>query len=346
MPAEVIARAIDALLAGEDLGREGAAAALEAVMSGDAGEAQTAGLLVALRAKGETREELTGLASVIRSHATPVAAPVDGLVDTCGTGGGRPTFNISTAAAFVTAGAGVPVAKHGNRSATSRSGSADVLEAAGARIDLAPEAVAECLAECGVGFMFAPGHHPAFTHIVPVRRALGVRTIFNLLGPLTNPAGARRQLLGVSDPGYLERMAGALADLGSERALLVHGRDGLDEVTTDGITDGVEVRDGAIDRVEIDPQALGIARPGPDDLLGGEPGDNARIMQRVLAGEAGPARDVVVLNAAAALWVAGAAEDLAAGLTAAATSIDDGAARACLESFVAITNRLASAEGG
>ena len=344
MPSERLAAAIDALLAGDDLGRDGAAAALEIVMSGEAGETQTAGLLVALRAKGETRDELAGLASVIRAHSTRVVTDVPGLVDTCGTGGGRPTFNISTAAAFVTAGAGVPVAKHGNRSATSRSGSADVLEAAGARIDLDPDAVAACLAECGVGFMFAPGHHPAFRHIVPVRKALGVRTIFNMLGPLTNPAGARRQLLGVSDPAYLERMGGALADLGTERALLVHGRDGLDEVTTDGITDAVEVSDGEVTRREIDPAALGIARPGPNDLLGGEPADNARVMNEVLAGETGPARDVVALNAAAALWVAGAADDLAAGLVAAAKSIDDGAARRTLAAFVETTNRLAPGE--
>lgn len=344
MPSEVLATAIDTLLAGDDLGRDGAAAALEAVMSGEAGEVQTAGLLVALRAKGETRDELAGLASVIRAHATHVVTGVPGLVDTCGTGGGRPTFNISTAAAFVTAGAGVPVAKHGNRSATSRSGSADVLEAAGARIDLDPDAVATCLAECGVAFMFAPGHHPAFRHIVPVRRALGVRTIFNLLGPLTNPAGARRQLLGVSDPAYLERMGGALADLGTERALLVHGRDGLDEVTTDGITDAVEVHDGAVTRREIDPAALGIAPPGPDDLRGGEPADNARIMEGVLAGEPGAARDVVALNAAAALWVAGVADDLAAGLAAATASIDGGQARRALARFVETTNRLAPGE--
>ncbi len=230
MPSEVISDAIDRLLAGEDLGRAGAAEALEAIMSGEAGDAQTAGFLVALRAKGETAEELAGLASTIRARAERVAPPSGPFIDTCGTGGGRSTFNISTTATFVVAGAGVAVAKHGNRSATSRCGSADVLEALGARIDLDPDAVGRCLEETGLGFMFAPAHHPSFKHIVPVRRALGVRTIFNLLGPLTNPAGAPRQLLGVSDAAYLERMGRALAELGCERAMLVRGRDGMDEV--------------------------------------------------------------------------------------------------------------------
>ena len=230
MPSEVLSHAIDRLLAGEDLGSDGASEALDAIMSGEAGDVQTAGFLVALRAKGETAEELAGLAATVRSHAEPVTPPDGPFIDTCGTGGGRSTFNISTTSTFVVAGAGVAVAKHGNRSATSRCGSADVLEALGARIDLSPDGVSRCLEETGLGFMFAPSHHPAFRHIVPVRRALGVRTIFNLLGPLTNPAGAPRQLIGVADPAFLERMGGALALLGIERALLVHGRDGMDEV--------------------------------------------------------------------------------------------------------------------
>ncbi|MEQ9093810.1 MAG: anthranilate phosphoribosyltransferase, partial [Miltoncostaeaceae bacterium] len=202
MPDPVISRAIDALLEGEDIGRATAEECLSAIMAGEAGEAQTAGFLIALRAKGESAEEIAGLASVIRAHAQTVSGPAGPFVDTCGTGGGRSTFNISTTAAFVVAGAGVAVAKHGNRSATSKCGSADLLEALGASIELDPDAVARCLEETGVGFMFAPAHHPAFRHIVPVRRALAVRTVFNLIGPLANPAGAPRQLLGVSDPEY------------------------------------------------------------------------------------------------------------------------------------------------
>lgn len=341
MASPIIAAAIDSLLAGEDLGRTGAAQALETIMSGEAGEVQTAGFLIALRAKGESAQELVGLAETIRAHAHPVDARVVAAIDTCGTGGGRSTFNISTATAFVVAGAGVPVAKHGNRSATSRSGSADVLEAAGARLDLAPDAVAACLDEAGICFMFAPAHHPAFRHIVPVRRALAVRTIFNLLGPLTNPAGARRQLLGVFDPAYLLRLGEALAALGTDRALLVSGRDGMDELSTAALNDVVEVRDGDVRQAVIDPADLGFAPPPVSALVGGDPRENAATMRRLLAGEPGPARDIVILNAAAALWVAGAADDLAAGIPLAAASIDGGAARDRLATFLAATQRLA-----
>jgi anthranilate phosphoribosyltransferase len=340
VPSPILARAIDRLLAGEDLGREGAAEALEAVMSGEAGDAQAAGFLIALRAKGESAAELAGLASAIRARAERVTPPAGPIIDTSGTGGGRPTFNISTTTAFVVAGASVAVAKHGNRSATSRCGSADVLEALGARIDLDPDAVSRCLEETGLGFMFAPAHHPAFKHIVPVRRALGVRTIFNLLGPLTNPAGAPRQLLGVSDPADLERMGAALAELGCERALLVSGRDGMDEVSTGAVTDAVEVRDGAVRRGVIDPAPLGLAPPPDGAIAGGDPAHNAEVLRSVLAGAAGPARDVVLLNAAAALRLADRAPDLAGGLAAAAESIDSGAARERLEAFVGTTRRL------
>ncbi len=342
MPSELISEVIDRLLAGEDLGRARASAALDAVLSGEAGDAQTAGFLIALRAKGETADELAGLAETVRSHAQPVAAPAGPFIDTCGTGGGRSTFNISTTATFVVAGAGVAVAKHGNRSATSRCGSADVLEALGARIDLDPDGVSRCLEETGLGFMFAPAHHPAFRHIVPVRRALGVRTIFNLLGPLTNPAGAPRQLLGVSDPAYLERMGRALELLGCERALLVSGRDGMDEVSSGAVTDTVEVGEG-VRRGEIDPAALGFTPPGDDDLRGGDPSHNAEVLRAVLDGTAGPARDVVVLNAAAAIWLAGGTDTLAAALPLAETSIDEGAARDRLDAFVGATRRLAAA---
>jgi anthranilate phosphoribosyltransferase len=343
VPSEVISQAIDRLLAGADLGRAGAAEALEAIMSGEAGDAQTAGFLVALRAKGETAEELAGLASTIRARAERVAPPAGPFIDTCGTGGGRSTFNVSTTASFVVAGAGVAVAKHGNRSATSRCGSADVLEALGARIDLDPDAVGRCLEETGLGFMFAPAHHPAFKHIVPVRRALGVRTIFNLLGPLTNPAGAPRQLLGVSDAAYLERMGRALAALGCERAMLVRGRDGMDEVSTGAVTDVVHVDGPQVATSSIDPAALGFAPPRDGDIAGADPAGNAGVLRSVLGGTPGPARDVVVLNAAAALWLAGVAPDLPGGVTAAAASIDEGAARERLDAFVAATRRLGGA---
>lgn len=341
MPSEVLSRAVDQLLEGEDLGRDGAREALEVVLAGDAGEAQTAALLIALRAKGETAAELAGFASAIRAHAEPVSAPDGPVVDTCGTGGGRSTFNISTTAAFVTAGAGAIVAKHGNRSATSKSGSADVLEALGARIDLVPAAVGECMAETGVGFMFAPAHHPAFRHVVPVRRALGVRTVFNLLGPLTNPAGAPRQLLGVADAAYLERMGGALAELGTRHAMIVSGRDGLDELSTGAVSDVVEVRDGEVRSAVIDPAELGFAAPDPGDVRGGDPGVNAETTRAVLAGTPGPARDLVVLNAGAAVMLSGLAPDLRAGIRAAEESIDSGAAEERLARFVAATRRLA-----
>ena len=340
MPSPVISEAIDTLLAGEDIGRDGAVAALEVIMSGDAGEAQTAGFLIALRAKGESTEELAGLASVIRAKAQAVNPTVADAVDTCGTGGGAPTFNISTAAAFVVAAAGVPVTKHGNRSATSSSGSADVLEAAGARIDLGPEALVQCLEETGFCFMFAPLHHPAFTHVVPVRRALAVRTIFNLLGPLTNPAGARRQLIGISDPAYLDRIAGALALLESERAMVVHGRDGLDELSTAAVNDVAIVENGGVRREVIDPADFGFSPPADGALAGGEPADNAATMQEIFAGSAGPARDIVTLNAGAALMVSGREDSVAAGVERARETIDSGSAAATLERYVALSNEL------
>lgn len=343
MPSPVIAVAVDRLLAGHDLGREGAAEALDVVMSGEAGDAQTAAFLIALRAKGETAEEIAGLASVVRRRSVPVTPPDGPFIDTCGTGGGISTFNVSTAAAFVAAGAGVSVAKHGNRSSTSRSGSADVLEALGARIDLSPHAVGECLAEVGVGFMFAPAHHPAFAHVVPVRRALGVRTIFNLIGPLTNPAGAPRQLLGVADATALERIAAALAELGAERALVVRGRDGMDEVSTGAVTDAYEVAGGAVRHIEIDPREMGVDTPAEGVLAGGDPSENAAVIRAVFAGDPGPAHDVIAVNAAAALWVAGVASDLADGFARAEESIATGAAGERLDRFVAATNRLAVA---
>lgn len=343
MAAGVIPETIDRLLAGEDIGREGAAAALRAVMEGDAGDVQTAGFLIALRAKGENAEEIAGLASVVRELAEPVAPPEGPFIDTCGTGGGASTFNISTTSAFVVAGAGVAVAKHGNRSNTSKCGSADLLEALGARITLDPDDVSRCLEEVGLGFMFAPAHHPAFRHIVPVRRALAVRTVFNLIGPLANPAGAPRQLLGVADADYLGRMGDALAALGSERALIVRGRDGLDELSTAAVNDVIGVSEGRARASVIDPAELGFDPPADGHIAGGEPGENAAVTRSVLAGDHGPARDVVVLNAAAALWLAGAADTMEAGVAAAGESIDSGAARHRLEAFVGTTRRLAGA---
>src|SRR3954466_2510229 len=258
MPNPVLTDAIDRVASGEDLPASDAAAVLREIMDGAASEAQAAAFLIALRTKGETVDELVGLARAMRSLAVGVRTSRDDLLDTAGTGGGRPTFNVSTTAAFVAAGAGCAVAKHGNRSATGRSGSADVLEALGARIDLSPEAVAQCIDECGFGFMFAPHHHQAMRHVVPVRKELGVRTIFNFLGPLTNPAGATRQLIGVSDGSSLEPIAAALGELGGRRGLVVSSADGLDEISVSGATHVVELNEGSIERDTVTPESVGI----------------------------------------------------------------------------------------
>src|SRR5579859_1495299 len=260
--------AIDALAGGRDLTQEEAAAVLGEVMSGQASEIQIAAFLIALRTKGETVQELAGLAKAMRSFATPVAVDSERLLDTAGTGGGPRTFNVSTTAALIAGGAGCTVAKHGNRSATGLSGSADVLEALGARIDLSPAAVATCIADTGFGFMFAPAHHQATRYVVPVRRQLAVRTIFNFLGPLTNPAGATRQLIGVSDPAYLETMAGALAVLGTTHALLVASEDGLDELSISAATRVVEVIGGEISQYMVTPEEVGLERSEADEVPG------------------------------------------------------------------------------
>ena len=349
MPHDVLTRAMNAVASGRDLEDAEAAEVLEVIMAGDAGEAEIAGFLMALRTKGETEAELAGLARTMRALATPVHTGRDDLLDTAGTGGGRSSFNISTTAALIAAGAGCVVAKHGNRSATSRSGSADLLEALGARIDLPPDAVAECIREAGFGFMFAPAHHQAMRFVVPVRRALGVRTVFNLLGPLTNPAGATRQLVGVSDSAFLDVVAGALARLGVERALVVSGRQGLDELDTAGETEVVEVTGAAggdqptIRRFAYSPAQAGLATARPEDLAGGSPEENAAVTRRVLAGEPGPARDVAVLNAGAAIHAAGAADSIEAGVRAAEAALDDGRAAAALGRYVAMTTELAPA---
>src|SRR3954449_1235295 len=287
MPNDILTRAIDALASGQDLPREQAGAVLGEIMRGDASESQIAAFLIALRTKGETIDELAGLAGTMRALATPVPCERGDLVDTAGAGGGKPTFNVSTTAALIAAGAGCALAKHGNRSATGLSGSADVLEALGARIDLKPDAVARCIDRAGFGFMFAPAHHAATRFVVPVRKELAVRTIFNFLGPLTNPAGARRQLIGVSDPAYLERMAGALARLGCDRALVVSSADGLDEMSTSAPTHVVEVDGDQLRRYDVSAADVGLPEAPPEALRGGDPQANADVAREIFAGEAG-----------------------------------------------------------
>jgi anthranilate phosphoribosyltransferase len=343
VPNPVLTRAIDALASGTDLPREQTGAVLGEIMRGDASETEIAAFLIALRTKGETVDELAGLAGTMRALATPVPCGRGNLVDTAGTGGGRPTFNVSTTAALIAAGAGCALAKHGNRSATGLSGSADVLEALGARIDLKPDAVARCINEAGFGFMFAPAHHSATRYVVPVRKELAVRTIFNFLGPLTNPAGARRQLVGVSDPAYLERMAGALARLGCDRALLVSSEDGLDEMSTSAPTHVVEVNGEEIDRYVVAPADVGIDVAPPEAIRGGTPEANAAVTRAILAGEDGAARDLAVLNAGAAIYAGGAADSLPAGVEAARAAIDSGAARRSLDAYVTLSRELAPA---
>ncbi len=340
----MITKALDALASRRDLGSDQTAAVLAEIMAGNASEVETAGVLVALRTKGETVDELVGLATTMRAFATPVRTGREGdLIDTAGTGGGRPTFNVSTTAALIAAGAGCAVAKHGNRSATGLSGSADVLEALGVRIDLQPDAVARCIAEVGFGFMFAPAHHGATRFVVPVRKELAVRTIFNFLGPLTNPAGATRQLIGVSDPGFLDTIAGALARLGARKALVVSSADGLDEMSTSGTTRVVEVADGEVRAYEIAPEDVGLARAELDAIGGGTPDVNAQTTRRIFAGEKDAARDLAVLNAGAAIYVSGRVESLEEGVRAAEAAIDDGRAAAALDKLSSLTRELATA---
>ncbi|MBV9682235.1 MAG: anthranilate phosphoribosyltransferase [Solirubrobacterales bacterium] len=339
--ADLLTRAIDTLAARRDLGLEDAAAVLREIMAGNASEIQIAAFLIALRTKGETVEELAGLARTMRSMAARVAVASNDLLDTAGTGGGRQTFNVSTTAALIAAGAGCTVAKHGNRSATGLSGSADVLEAMGARIDLGPVQVARCIDDVGFGFMFAPAHHQATRYVVPVRRELAVRTIFNFLGPLTNPAGATRQLIGVSDPAYLETMAGALALLGTKHALLVSSDDGLDELSVSAPTQVVEVVDRDLRRYAVAPEDVGLRRASADDIPGGDPAQNAETARAIFAGRTGPARDLAALNAGAAIYAGGGADTLEAGVRAAERTIDAGAAADALERFVRRTQELA-----
>jgi anthranilate phosphoribosyltransferase len=321
----------------EALETDEAAAAMRLIMQGDATPGQIGGFLMALRTKGETVDEIEGLARTMLEFANPVNAPSP-VIDTCGTGGDRSgTFNISTVAAIVVAGAGVPVAKHGNRAASSHCGSADLLEALGVKIDLAPQGVERCLEDAGVAFLFAPVFHPAMAHAGPVRGELRVPTVFNFLGPLTNPARPYAQVLGVSDERMLPLMAEVLARRGV-RAKLYRGEDGLDELTTTGISTIYDVKDGAVRERHLDPSEHGLKRAKSDDLAGGDADDSAKIARRILEGEPGPKRDVVLLNAGAALEVAGFAGSLDEGMATAARSIDDGEAAAALARWVEVSN--------
>jgi anthranilate phosphoribosyltransferase len=338
----VISETIERLLAGDALSAGDTEAAVGLVMRGEADPAQIAGLLVALRAKGETVDELVGAARAMRAHVVVVQPSRDDLVDTAGTGGdGSGTFNISTTAALVAAACGCAVAKHGNRAASSRSGSADMLEALGVPIALTPEQAAEMIDRFGFGYLHAPAHHPAMRHAGPVRRSLGVRTVFNLLGPLTNPAGARRQVIGVYAPQWVEPMAHALAQLGCEHGMVVHGQPGIDELSPCGATTVATVRGGAVTISELDARELGVELCALSDLAGGDPGRNAEITLAVLGGLEGPAADATALNAAATLVVAGRAADLGAGLEAAREALRSGAAMATLSALRAAGKELA-----
>jgi len=326
------------LLAGESLTEAEATAAMTEIMEGAATPAQIAGFVVALRAKGETTDEIVGLVKTMRAFASPLNVPGD-VLDTCGTGGDRAgTFNVSTAAALVCAGAGVKVAKHGNRAASSRSGSADVLEALDVKIDLPPDGVERCIAEAGIGFCFAPVFHPAMRHAGGPRRELGVPTIFNFLGPMTNPAGARLQALGVSDPRMLPKMVETLGRLGSTRVIGFHGHGGLDELSTSGPSQVLEFVDGGTREWEVDPAALGLAPSRREDIAGGSAEENAIVVRSVLDGEPGPRRDIVVLNAAAGLLAAAVAHDMAGALRVAAEAIDSGAAGTTLDRLISASN--------
>jgi anthranilate phosphoribosyltransferase len=335
-----------AVAAGKILSQQEAEAAFEILMSGGASEAQIGAFLMALRVRGETVAEITGAARIMRAKAHAIQAPA-GAIDTCGTGGDTAgTFNISTAAALVVAASGVPVAKHGNRAVSSKSGSADVLEALGLDIEAEPAVVQRSLWENNFGFLLAPRLHGAMRHVMAARRDLGVRTIFNLLGPLSNPAGTRRQLVGVFAPQWVEPLAHVLQNLGAEAAWVVHGSDGLDELTTTGPSLVAELRRGEIRTFEVTPEDAGLPRAKPADLVGGDAATNASAIRALLDGRKGPYRDIVLLNAAAALIVADAATDLRHGAVLAAEAIDNGAARALVERLVATTHAGMAARGG
>jgi anthranilate phosphoribosyltransferase len=337
------------LVAGEDIGAEQASAAVAAMLAGDATPAQVAGFLVALRMKGETGEEMAGMAEALLAEAEPLELPPGtDAVDTCGTGG-SPTrrswaFNVSTMAAFVITGAGGRVCKHGNRAASSTSGSADLLDALGVAFDLGPAGVARCVGEVGMGFCYAPRFHPAMRHVGPTRRELGVATVFNFLGPVANPARVRRQVVGVSDPAMAERVVAVLRARGAERALVVFGHDGLDELTTSTTSTMLDLHEGAVRTCLVDPEELGLRLAPGEAVAGGDAARNAAICEAVLGGEPGPRRDIVVLNAAAGLVAAGVVEDLSDGIEAATAAIDGGAAAAAVDRLVAVSREAAAAE--
>ena len=336
---ELMQKSLRQIQAGETLSGDEAESVFHAIMQGEATPAQIGALLMGLSIRGETPDIVAGAARAMRAEATQIHPTSKELLDTCGTGGdGASTFNISTAVAIVVAACGQKVAKHGNRAISSKSGSADVLEALGVKLDIPPQRVADCIDEVGIGFMFAPGHHPAMKHAAVPRRELGMRSIFNLLGPLTNPANADYQVLGVYSADKLELMAGALQRLGVKRALVVHGRDGLDEITTTGITDAIWVEEGCILRqFEISPTAFGIPIAEPEQLSGGDAGHNAGILRRVFSGERGPARDIVMLNAATALWICGKVESIPLGMIMTAATLDGGKAEKTLQALINFT---------
>jgi anthranilate phosphoribosyltransferase len=330
------------LIAGKQLAPSTARSAFAAIMSGEEPPAAIAAFLTALRLRGETVDEIVAAAETMRAQALRVSAPQE-AIDMCGTGGdGAHTLNISTAATFVVAGLGVPVAKHGNRAQSSRTGAADVLEALGVRIGLSPAAASQCLAEAGSVFLFAQTHHPAMRHVAPVRGALGFRTIFNLLGPLASPAGVTRQLVGVFSPQWVTPLAEALKALGASRAMVVHGSDGLDEITTTGPTEAAFLNHGTISRLTITPQECGLACTDGAALKGGDAVHNAAELRGVLDGKAGPYRDIVCLNAGAVLFVAEKAKDIREGVALAQSSLDNGLARSALDRLVTVSQRLAS----
>src|SRR3954468_21993309 len=337
---------IEKLTRQEDLTTDEAAAAMAEVMEGRAAPSHIAALLIGLAMKGERPAEIVGLARTMRAHAVQVSRRYENVFDTCGTGGDRSgTFNISSCAALVVAAAGVRVAKHGNRSASSKAGGADVYEALGVRITASPAVVERCLADAGIGFFFAPTFHPSMRHAGPVRRELGVRTAFNLLGPLTNPAGATRQLVGVSKPEFTELLARSLMLLGTKRAWVVHGADGIDELTTTGYTKISECCDGAVNTFYLHPADVGLPKAPLGALQGGDARENARVIERILDGERGAARDVVLLNAGAALFIAGAARSVKDGIATASRAIDAGDAKHTLERLVAISTAEELASG-
>ena len=330
-----IAQAID----GNDLTRTDMVCVMDAIMSGEVTDAQIGGFLVALRIKGESIDEIRGAAEVMREKSTKIKTTHSVIVDTCGTGGDHSsTFNISTTAAFVAAGTGLCVAKHGNRSVTSQSGSADVLAVLGVNTGASPEVVGQCLDEVGIGFLFAVALHGAMKHAIGPRRELATRTVFNALGPLTNPAGATRQVMGVYSPNLTETLANVLSGLGSEHAFVVHGSDGLDEVTTTGPTRVSELKTDSVSTYEISPGDFGLDTAAPEDLKGGEPAENAEILKGVLSGEKGPRRDIVLINSALALVAGGKAESVEEGVALAAKTIDSGAAMEKLEGLIAVSN--------